>query len=71
METEILLELSECIALCRKLDALLEEDKEEMAHCISGEVYDEYVITIRETKKVVSKFKNRLSSLYDEQMIVI
>lgn len=71
METEILLELSECISLCGRLSELLETDSEEMYFCVSGEVYREYQKYIDETQSVVSKIKNRLSSLYDEQRLVI
>lgn len=47
----------DCIAVCKKLENILEDDECEIAHAVTGDILDSYKVLIKKQKELVREMR--------------
>lgn len=65
MDNAVQMILDECLDLCRELESLIQEDIDEVAHSVTGEILEQYTEAARDVTELVADMKNRIHVLFN------
>lgn len=63
LSVELLKALQDCIMTIQKLSNLLQEDREDMPDCISGEILTEYLRGTKGAQEIISSLMESLQEI--------
>lgn len=67
LSMELLEALQECIAIINRLLGLLDEDREDMSGCISGEILEEYLLGTADAREITVSLLESLREILANQ----
>ena len=63
MEPNVFMELCNSLELCEKLKSLFQEDLDEIAHCITGEVHTAYAAAVQDAIEILDEVRRQITLL--------
>ena len=63
MDMMVQLQLQECLEQCNQIETLLQEHREEINRCMSGQVQEAYTNALRQAETMADELKARIREL--------
>lgn len=64
MNTELLVELEECMILCKRMEDLLQMELDELHLSVTGEIHDAYASSVHEMMQSIAEMKHKITLLH-------
>ena len=63
MENALIHELNKCVDICIRLERMFQQDVEDIASIVTGDVYDAYKQSVNSTREATTTLKQKIMLL--------